>query len=140
MADGVGALVDEERDPIPVEVVEPVKVSKIHALNGGLRLTIGYALLALGIVVGLFYGFANDRKLHDEIVTRCEAGNDLRRALQREHIPKLVEAKRNTKQFPNGGTLVLSDGKEVHFSHEQLLQTQQIEQNIINETRPINCP
>jgi hypothetical protein len=123
-------------DPLEVEVVEPVEV---HAKpNGSHRLTVGYALLSLGIIFGLYFGFTNDQKLANEIHTRCVKGNELRRTLHDEHTPKLAIAQKNLRRWPNGVILQVN-GQSVHFSRAQLQLEVDIEQSVLKETTPVNC-
>lgn len=135
-----------EQQPVPVEIVEPVVVQ-----NGGQRqqqqgrglVGIGYVLLALGISLGLYFGFKNDVKLNHEIEARCRVSEQSRAVLRKEHTAKLVLAQRRLddalqfrqgRPIPPGFTM-----KDVNRSIANAQDDIRIEHNLLRDVQPVPC-
>jgi len=136
-------MVDE---PVEVHIEEPVKVKKEH--NGGMRLTIGYALLSIGIVLGLVFGFRNDHKLQNEIGARCTVSERIIKVLHDEHVLKRQlltnEIDRQVaylNSLKNGSRPRLPgvSDKEVQEGIDLRRKDLANENKIVKETRPTPC-
>ena len=78
---------------------------------------------------------AGTRRRHDI----CVQMNSLRKILHDEHMPKLVQAKKNVRKYPTGVTLQTDKGP-LRVSHEDLVRTRNAEARIVRDTHKKACP
>lgn len=137
----------EKKDVQPVEIIEPVELKEPlhrHLLNGYRWITIGYALLAIGVFLGLFFGFHNDQKLSNEIRTRCHVSEQSRTVLRDEHKAKLRLAEirlHNTLEF--GVSRPIPPGftqKDITNAIRDARADIRIERELLRRVQPQPCP
>lgn len=136
-----------DEDVQQVEIVEPVEIApngnRLHG-EGRRWVTVGYVILALGLILGLYLGFNNDSRLGQEIRERCRVSESTRAVLRQEHERKLqVLLDREKRQVA-----FINSGRQIHgITRQEVRQALQdtqneisIEKAVVASVQPEPCP
>lgn len=121
-------------------------------VTSGVRwIAIGYIILALGTVLGLYQGYDAARtakhvavELRAEVNKRCIVSEESRAVLRREHVGKLAQAQQDliSAQKFQTGERPLPAGftqQDVTDAIRRANQNLAIESRILAEVRPVPC-